>query len=805
MAKINFPARLRHLRDHELSVSSARNRPVVLSGFQSLVDTLLTPQIDQHLYGHHDLLFECISRIFLSKAQKSLTDDQLKVLLETASNSRLLTMSQNQVIDAWYQNIDERTFEEPEDLNDDDDDDDDEGDWSDDTSESEEQLPPRKVPETLRPASNQKSPSSYPTNPHDAPARTAPNKKNAVRFDPAPQAKQEVRSAPAGRRQPNRAPPFDNKYGVNLDLYDCYICGQFGHVQYDCPTKQKNSSSAAKNKRPGSTLDEKGRALIEQMYNDASKLLNGCASPEERKKSFDALISGVQLLSDEYSKDVSVVFREKESTFYPLVCHIAQNEFLFTDEQYQRIHRFAKILIPKKHNSLRSNRLAFARQRTLLPLAIIAEHIKTVSQIQQTIFNDFQEHIIRAKAPVSSDLFELIKHFLKSTIHVDETCFEHLTKRILFDAKKTIFSEVELADLQSAVEIRTHRLHRNQQKQVWKERLNQLKNEKLVGDLKQWLSDFEEILQTDQVEKQELTGNVVDHAMWYFAVLSMASSGHLSKEQYETLLKHAMQSSLFNSNQKCYLQFYLERGQAPITLKELEHVKRQLESEKPEEKQQGFAQVKAILEREKPELPSSDEIIPVIDNHVLGRLISLAELISSAHQTFSTEQCHALLDAFLQHSRIVRPLSTADQQRLKSFYSHCLSLNELKAFCSSASFDLPGFLSLLKQRTLVTDEEVLDFLTPTITKIFEDRGKYSDEQCRELRAFVEKRIFGKKRTQLLNQVYLKARSNGQVPPTDVPKVQPTVLNQLLTNILRQDQQVLSTIDLLHLSLCASRC
>lgn len=151
MAKVNLPARLRQLRENDLS-SPAKSKQAILSGYQSLVDILLTSQVDRHLYGQHDLLFQCISQILLTKAQKHFTDDQLKVLLETASNSRVLTMSQNQVIDAWCQNIEERVFDEPEDFDDDDDDNDE--DWSDDTSESEDQkkikLPQRRVPEAPR-------------------------------------------------------------------------------------------------------------------------------------------------------------------------------------------------------------------------------------------------------------------------------------------------------------------------------------------------------------------------------------------------------------------------------------------------------------------------------------------------------------------------------------------------------------------------------------------------------------------------------------------------------------------------------
>ncbi|CAF4226176.1 unnamed protein product, partial [Rotaria sordida] len=56
-----------------------------------------------------------------------------------------------------------------------------------------------------------------------------------------------------------------------------------------------------------------------------------------------------------------------------------------------------------------------------------------------------------------------------------------------------------------------------------------------------------------------------------------------------------------------------------------------------------------------------EDIIPIIDNHVLFRLISLIEIICSDTNTFSTEQLKELLDKFLHQSTSVRPLSNADQ------------------------------------------------------------------------------------------------------------------------------------------------
>ena len=135
----------------------------------------------------------------------------------------------------------------------------------------------------------------------------------------------------------------------------------------------------------------------------------------------------------------------------------------------------------------------------------------------------------------------------------------------------------------------------------------------------------------------------------------------------------------------------------------------------------------------------------MIDNHILSCLISLAEISCSDTKTFSTEQCTELLDKFLDQSSIVRPLSHADQQRLLSYYSHPLSLNELTSLCSPLKSELNDLLSLLKQRSLMNNDELLDFLTKIVENVFEIRHQFSDEKCQELKDLIEKKLIGKKR------------------------------------------------------------
>jgi hypothetical protein len=124
MAKVNFKASLQKLLDNELS-SSSNDKKQVVSAYKTLIDILKVPQLGKQLHGYHELLFECISQIFLTPLNQFFDDNQLRSLLELASNSCVLSMSQNQIIDGWLQNIEERTFEKPDDDEDEDDDDDD--------------------------------------------------------------------------------------------------------------------------------------------------------------------------------------------------------------------------------------------------------------------------------------------------------------------------------------------------------------------------------------------------------------------------------------------------------------------------------------------------------------------------------------------------------------------------------------------------------------------------------------------------------------------------------------------------------
>lgn len=156
--------------------------------------------------------------------------------------------------------------------------------------------------------------------------------------------------------------------------------------------------------------------------------------------------------------------------------------------------------------------------------------------------------------------------------------------------------------------MRLKRFERNNQKQVWKERLNSFKNDQFTGDLNQWLTEFEQILKSDALDVKPISTIIVDHAMWYFAILFMSSSGHLSKEQHDQLFQSAIQSLLFNAKQKFYFEFYLNQGHAPIMFSELKEIKAKLEMDDQEGKNVAYEEILKVLKRPKPEFHVGQEV-----------------------------------------------------------------------------------------------------------------------------------------------------------------------------------------------------
>jgi len=52
---------------------------------------------------------------------------------------------------------------------------------------------------------------------------------------------------------------------------DCYICGEYGHVQYDCPKKQLNSKSTPHINARGGPSNKKSRNRSKSSSSNSSK------------------------------------------------------------------------------------------------------------------------------------------------------------------------------------------------------------------------------------------------------------------------------------------------------------------------------------------------------------------------------------------------------------------------------------------------------------------------------------------------------------------------------------------------------
>ncbi|CAF5201862.1 unnamed protein product, partial [Rotaria magnacalcarata] len=118
MAANQVQVRLQKLLNNELS---SHDKKHLISAYDALVSILQTPEMRKQLSEQHELLLECISKIILTSYNKYFHGDQLRFLLVLTSSACALSMSQNQIIDNWLQNIEERTFEKQDCYNDDDD------------------------------------------------------------------------------------------------------------------------------------------------------------------------------------------------------------------------------------------------------------------------------------------------------------------------------------------------------------------------------------------------------------------------------------------------------------------------------------------------------------------------------------------------------------------------------------------------------------------------------------------------------------------------------------------------------------
>lgn len=226
MAKTNYKIRLEKLLTNELSSVNDKNQAI--SAYQSLMEILRVPQLGKHLHGYHEILFQCLSQIILTPFHKYFNDEELNVLLESASNACVLSMSQNQIIDGWLQNVEERTFEKPDEE--DEEDDDQYEDASDIESEEEEVIVPKSEKNTK---SGKKEPFRHDvktvTFKEEVPVSKGRHSKRFFRnkpficIEPAfnrrdkPVAHRDENRQRRGKENKSDKPsPFDNRYGVDL-------------------------------------------------------------------------------------------------------------------------------------------------------------------------------------------------------------------------------------------------------------------------------------------------------------------------------------------------------------------------------------------------------------------------------------------------------------------------------------------------------------------------------------------------------------------------------------------------------------
>lgn len=143
-----------------------------------------------------------------------------------------------------------------------------------------------------------------------------------------------------------------------------------------------------------------------------------------------------------------------------------------------------------------------------------------------------------------------------------------------------------------------------------------------------------------------------------------------------------------------------------------------------------------------------------------------------------------LVEQMVQSRSIFHPLYKSELKQLQQLETNVLTLSELKRCLSSLSFDLVHLIKQLKERTLESSDDCLDFLTVSLLAIFEDRQRFRDEQCQQLKGLIEKHVYGKQRWNLIHSAYVKHRSIKETI-----ELTPKLLNEYLKKILEYNQEV----------------
>ncbi|CAF1261278.1 unnamed protein product, partial [Didymodactylos carnosus] len=611
--------------------------------------------------------------------------------------------------------------------------------------------------------------------------------------------------------------------------------------------------------------------LIRKIHYLTLKFTTGKNIADKNENDLPALIECIKNMNKQQYNE------QNESLSFNMLVHIAQNDHVYNNEQCTELFHLIydkNVLIKDEYYRklikffIDNGRQKFCRQRPLIPLNDINIHVHNSTETKRMMLNDIQEYLLRSDGSIDQLLYEILKEFITKNLNLDNLFYNRIC-HLIFNTKKNLFNEQQTNELTECVRTREKRLERNNKRSNWLKRLAGMKNQQVNEDIDQLLNDLEQMLneitsRSSQSEKnKEKSQYILNYYRWYDSILLLASCGHLNAEQYKRLLTIGIESTIFNAIQKCYMNHYLIKGRAPVTLQELNDMQSKLQNKQQQsdvdadcnDKEQAFIQIKQILSIEKP-LCSEDNVtdstslkpeslisdnekkkeqnrssnqttnnnyesenkIPFLNSYITSRLISLIESICSDVQTFSMEQCKELLDFTLKTSTLLEPMARNENEKLQSFYLRPVSVDELLPICTKLvdmstsvnNKDVFNEFKTLVQKRVFTFPNSLDLLTNTLIQIYQNKTKYSNEQCKQLKNIIEKKHLNKKRNKKLSKAFQLARSNEsptsfqQAPSqgqqhkekttlktqynTNFIPLNSIILNRLFTNIMLHDQR-----------------
>ncbi|CAF4178040.1 unnamed protein product, partial [Didymodactylos carnosus] len=368
-----------------------------------------------------------------------------------------------------------------------------------------------------------------------------------------------------------------------------------------------------------SNTNNNDNASIEKIHSLTMKFVMGKEIDNENENA--NLSTLVECIGNMDNKQQQNQNQQKESLYFNMLVHIAQNNNVYNDELCTQLfhHIYDRHLLIKQKcyrklikNFIVNDRQNFCHQRPLIYLNDINKHVHDSTETKRTMLNDLQEYLLRSNGTISELLYVTLKQFIVSGLKSDNLLYNRIC-HLIFNEKKNLFSEQQINELAECVHIREKRVERNIQRTNWRKRLASMKNQHVEEDIDQLLNDLEQVLNAIESEHlahekdEEESQYILNHYQWYNSILLLASCGHLNSEQYKRLLTIGIKSSIFNVIQKLYMHHYLNEGRAPVTLQQVNDMELKLQSEQQtyanddyNHKQQVFDQIKQILSIQKP-------------------------------------------------------------------------------------------------------------------------------------------------------------------------------------------------------------